>query len=695
MDTLLTLQNFIKNAGLKNLAGPVLIVMILAMMVLPLPPFMLDILFTFNIAVGIMVLLVSMNTTHPLDFAVFPTVLLITTLLRLSLNVASTRVVLLQGHTGADAAGKVIEAFGHFLVGGNYAVGIVVFIILVVINFMVITKGAGRIAEVGARFTLDAMPGKQMAIDADLNAGLIGEDVARTRRATVAQEAEFYGAMDGASKFVRGDAVAGIIILVINLIGGFVVGVLQHNMDFANAAKNYTLLAIGDGLVAQIPALIISTAAGLIVSRVASDHNIGQQLIKQLFNQPPVLILAAVIIAMLGMIPGMPHFAFLFLAAAMAGLAYYMIKKSEVVEQVEAEPIDVAAMPAVESAEASWEDVSQVDVLGLEVGYRMISLVDKAQDGDLLRRIKGIRKKFTQDVGFLPPSVHIRDNLELRPNGYRITLKGAEVGSGEAFPNLFLAINPGNVTGTLPGAVTRDPAFGLPAIWIEGGLRDQAQNLGYTVVDAGTVVATHISHLIQTHSAELLGRQELQQLFDHLTKVAPKLTEDLVPKLLSLSAVQKILQNLLEEGMHIRDMRTILESLTEHASITQDTQVLTAQVRMALGPAIVQQLYPAAQELQVIGIDKELEYVLSQALQAGGGKAIEPGLANTLLREAQSAVQIQEQLGFPTVLLVPGQIRDLMARFLKRTLPQLKVLSHEEVPGFKSVRVTAIVGGRA
>lgn len=694
MELLQTLQNYIKSAALRNLAGPVLIVMILAMMVLPLPPLMLDILFTFNIAMAIMVLLVSMNTTHPLDFAVFPTVLLITTLLRLSLNVASTRVVLLEGHTGGDAAGKVIEAFGHFLVGGNYAVGIVVFMILVVINFMVITKGAGRIAEVGARFTLDAMPGKQMAIDADLNAGLIGEDVARARRTAVAQEAEFYGAMDGASKFVRGDAVAGIIILVINLIGGFVVGVLQHNMDLADAAKNYTLLAIGDGLVAQIPALIISTAAGLIVSRVASEHNIGQQLIKQLFNQPSVLILAAVIIAMMGLIPGMPHFAFLFLAAAMGGLAYYLINKPKQ-EEEKSEPVDLAAMPLVEASEASWEDVSQVDVLGLEVGYRMISLVDKTQDGDLLRRIKGIRKKFTQDIGFLPPPVHIRDNLELRPNAYRITLKGAEIGSGEAFPNLFLAINPGNVTGELPGAITSDPAFGLPAIWIEAGMRDQAQSMGYTVVDAGTVVATHISHLIQTHSAELLGRQELQQLFDHLAKFVPKLTEDLVPKLLPLATVQKILQNLLEEGMHIRDMRTILETLTEHAAQTQDALQLTAQVRMALGPAIVQQLYPAAQELQVIGIDKELEYVLSQALQSGGGKAIEPGLAGTLLREARTAVHNQEQLGFPTVLLVPGQIRELMAHFLKRALPQLKVLSHDEVPGFKTVRVTAIVGGKA
>ncbi len=694
MELLAILQNYIKRAGLRNLAGPVLIVMILAMMVLPLPPFLLDMLFTFNIAVAVMVLLVSMNTTKPLEFAAFPTVLLITTLLRLSLNVASTRIVLLEGHTGPAAAGKVIESFGHFLVGGNYAVGIVVFLILVVINFVVITKGAGRIAEVGARFTLDAMPGKQMAIDADLNAGLIGEDEARRRRAEVAQEAEFYGAMDGASKFVRGDAVAGIMILGINLVGGFVVGVVQHNLDIATAARNYTLLTIGDGLVAQIPALIISTAAGMIVSRVASEQNIGQQLVKQLFSQPQLLILTAGIIGMMGLIPGMPHVAFLFLAGAIGALAYYMLKHPPQPE-VKEEVVAPTEMPAIESSEASWEDVSQVDVLGLEVGYRMISLVDKAQDGDLLRRIKGIRKKFTQDVGFLPPPVHIRDNLDLRPNAYRFTLKGAEIGSGEAYPNLFLAINPGNVTGALPGTPTTDPAFGLPAFWIDAALREQAQGMGYTVVDAGTVVATHISHLIHTHSAELLGRQELQQLLDHLGKLAPKLTEDLVPKLLSLATVQKVLQNLLEEGMHIRDMRTILETLAEHAPHSQDTQQLTAMVRMALGPAIVQQFYPAAQELQVIGMDKELEYVLGQALQAGGGSAIEPGLANTLLREARAAVQSQELMGLPTVLLVPGHIRDLLARFLKRALPQLKVISHDEVPGFKTVRVTATVGGRA
>lgn len=691
---LLTIQNLIKRIGLRSIAGPLLIVMILAMMVLPLPPILLDILFTFNIAIAVMVLLVSMHTIKILDFAVFPTVLLITTLLRLSLNVASTRVVLLEGHTGPGAAGQVIEAFGHFLVGGNYAVGIVVFIILVVINFVVITKGAGRIAEVGARFTLDAMPGKQMAIDADLNAGLIGEEEARRRRAVISQEADFYGSMDGASKFVRGDAIAGIIIIFINVIGGLIIGVFQHNLDIATAANNYTLLAIGDGLVAQIPALVISTAAGMMVSRVSTEENISQQIVGQLFSQPQVLVLTAGIIGMLGLIPNMPHFSFLLLASALGGIAYFIIQRGKTIEQ-KPEAVSIE-MPPAETNEASWEDVSQVDILGLEVGYRLITLVDKAQDGDLLRRIKGIRKKFTHDVGFLPPAVHIRDNLDLRPNAYRITLKGVEIGTGEAFPNMHLAINPGSVSGTLPGTQTQDPAFGLPAIWIETAMREQAQSMGYTVVDASTVIATHLSHLIHTHSAELLGRQELQQLFDHLSKLSPNLTEDLIPKLLPLSTVQKVMQNLLDEGMHIRDMRTILETLAEYATQTQDAHHLTALVRVALGPAIVQQFYPAAQELQVIGMDKELEYILTQAMQTGGNNlAIEPGLADTLLREARTAAQLQEQLGLPTVLLVPGQLRDLLARFLKRALPQLKVISHEEVPGFKAVRVTSMVGGRA
>ncbi len=696
MNLLLTLQEWIKRSGVRSMAGPILIVMILAMMVLPLPPFLLDILFTFNIAIAIMVLLVSMNTTKALDFAVFPTVLLITTLLRLSLNVASTRIVLLQGHTGPDAAGKVIESFGHFLVGGNYAVGLVVFSILVVINFVVITKGAGRIAEVGARFTLDAMPGKQMAIDADLNAGLIGEDVARKRRAEIAQEADFYGSMDGASKFVRGDAVAGIIILMINIVGGLIVGVLQHNLDIAVAAKYYTLLTIGDGLVAQIPALVISTAAGLVVSRVSSDENIGQQLSGQLFKQPQVIMLTAAIIGMMGMIPGMPHFAFLLLAGALAAFAYNLSKKSAMAAAQEKSAAAVVVPATTEASEASWEDVAQVDMLGLEVGYRLITLVDKEQDGDLLRRIKGIRKKFTQDIGFLPPSVHIRDNLDLRPNGYRITLKGVDIGSGEVYPNQLLAINPGSVTGTLAGTPTRDPAFGLPAVWIETSLRDQAQAMGYTVVDPGTVVATHLSHLINTRAAELLGRQEVQLLLDHLGKIAPKLVEDLVPKTLPLGTVQKVLQNLLDEGMHIRDMRTIVETLAENAPRNLDAHQLTSLVRVALGPAIVQQFYPSAQELQVIGMDKELEYVLIQAMQSSqNGIGIEPGLADTVLRETRAAAEAQERMGLPTVMLVPTQLRDLLARFLKRTVPNIRVISHDEVPDFKTIRVTAMVGGRA
>ena len=609
---------------------------------------------------------------------------------------ASTRVVLLQGHTGAAAAGKVIESFGHFLVGGNYAVGIVVFAILVVINFVVITKGAGRIAEVGARFTLDAMPGKQMAIDADLNAGLIGEDVARKRRSDIAQEADFYGSMDGASKFVRGDAVAGIMIMLINVVGGLIVGVAQHNMDIAAAAQNYTLLAIGDGLVAQIPALVISTAAGLVVSRVTTEENIGQQLVGQLFDKPQVLILTAGIIGMMGLIPGMPHFAFLLLAGALAALTYFIMNKAKRIA-AEAPRVDsVAPAVSIEAPEASWEDVAQVDVLGMEVGYRLISLVDKAQDGDLLRRIKGIRKKFTQDIGFLPPPIHIRDNLDLRPNAYRITLNGAEIGAAEAFANMYLAINPGNASGTLPGTPTTDPAFGLPAVWVDAATRDHAQAMGYTVVDTSTVIATHLSHLIHTHAAELLGRQELQQLLDHISKATPKLTEDLIPKVLSLTTVQKVLHNLLDEGMHIRDMRTILETLGEYAGQSQDPFQLTTMVRKALGPAIVQQYYPAAQELQVIGMDKELEYILMQAMQSGGtNRSIEPGLADTLLREARNATQAQEQLGLPTVLLVPGQLRDLLSRFLKRALPQLKVISHDEVPGFKAIRVTSVVGGHA
>jgi flagellar biosynthesis protein FlhA len=686
------LRVLLGNTGLRAVAMPLLIIMILAMMILPVPPFLLDLLFTFNIALAIIVLLVSLYTLKPLDFAVFPTVLLLTTLLRLSLNVASTRVVLLHGHTGPDAAGKVIEAFGQFLVGGNYAVGLVVFAILVVINFVVITKGAGRIAEVSARFTLDAMPGKQMAIDADLNAGLIGEEDARRRRREVSQEAEFYGAMDGASKFVRGDAVAGIIILLVNVVGGLVVGVMQHDLDVATAAKFYTLLTIGDGLVAQIPALVISTAAGIVVSRVGSDQNIGEQLVGQLFSKSQVLFITAAILAIMGLIPGMPNFAFLLLATALFSGGYILAKRPAVQEAPPAQ--QPVASPA---ADATWNDVVPVDTLGLEVGYRLIPLVDKAQDGELLKRIKGLRKKFASDVGFLTPAVHIRDNLELRPNAYVITLKGVEIGRGEAYTGMCLAINPGHVNTALPGAVTRDPAFGLPAVWVEAGMREQAQTFGYTVVDAGTVIATHLNHVMQTHASELLGRQEAQQLLDHIGRESPKLIEDLVPKLLPLGTVQKVLQLLLQEGVHIRDMRTIVEVLAEHGAKIQDAAELSALVRIALGRAIVQQLYPGASELQVMALEPGLERILLQAVQAKSvdTPGIEPGLVDTLLREAGAAAQQQERLGLPSVLLVPAELRVLLARFLRRAVSQIKVIAHSEVPDTSTIKVTALLGGKA
>ncbi len=676
----------------KGLVGPVLIILILSMMVLPLPPFLLDLLFTFNIALSIMVLLVSMYTMKALDFAAFPAVLLFTTLLRLSLNVASSRVVLMEGHTGPDAAGKVIEAFGHFLVGGNFAVGVMVFIILVVINFMVITKGAGRIAEVGARFTLDAMPGKQMAIDADLNAGLIGEDMARKRRAEVAQEAAFYGSMDGASKFVRGDAVAGLLIMVINIIGGLIVGVAQHGLDFSAAATTYTLLAIGDGLVAQIPGLVISTAAGVIVSRVSTDEDVGGQLTGQLFANPQVLFLTAGVIGLMGLIPGMPNLAFLIIASALIWLGRRVAQG----ETGKAQAVSAAPPPAqatTESPEASWDDVALVDPLGLEVGYRLISLVDRAQNGELLGRIKSIRKKFAQEIGFLVPVVHIRDNLEIKPNAYVIKLKGVKIGQGEASPGQWMAINPGQVSATLPGSPTKDPAFGLPAIWIDAGLREQAQIYGYTVVDASTVVATHLNHLIHAHAAELLGRQEVQQLVDRIGKESPMLVQDLVPKTLSLTTLQKVLQNLLDEEVPIRDMRTILDVLAEHAPGVSDTTELTSLIRLALGRAIVQQIYPGSEELQVIGLDSSLDRVLLQALSNSSG--LEPGLADNLLREAQSAMDRQANLGLEPVLVVQHPLRVLLARFLRRNLAQLKVLSHAEIPDTRTIKVTATIGGRA
>jgi flagellar biosynthesis protein FlhA len=678
----------------RAVAAPFIIVLLLSMMILPLPAIVLDVLFSFNIALSILVLLIGLQTKKALDFIAFPTVLLVTTMLRLSLNVASTRVVLTEGHNGPAAAGKVIEAFGHFLIGGNYTVGLVVFVILTIINFTVVTKGAGRIAEVGARFTLDAMPGKQMAIDADLNAGLIGEDEARRRRTEVGQESEFYGAMDGASKYVRGDAIAGILVIIINVVGGLIVGMAQHDLTFSDAVKNYTLLAIGDGLVAQIPSLIISIAAGVVVSRVANNEDIGGQLITQLFSNPKVVYITAGIIGSMGAIPGMPHFAFLMLASVLVG-AGYLISEQSKKEEI---PVVEESLPApTELEEASWDDVVPVDVIGLEVGYRLIPLVDKTQGGDLLKRIKGLRKKFAQEVGFLAPTVHIRDNLELKPSSYRITLKGVEIASGESNMGQFLAINPGMVTDVLPGPSTTDPAFGLPAVWIDTSTKDQAQMMGYTVVDAGTVIATHLNHIISMHAAELLGREETQLLLDHVGKESPKLVEDLTPKLLSLSVIQKVLQNLLSEGVHIRDMRTIVETLSEHASHTQDTSELTAHVRVRLGRAIVQQLFPVGNEISVMTLDNNLERILMQATQANNatGAAIEPSLAETLSRQTELAAHQQEQMGMSPVLLVAAPLRAALSKFLRRAIPRLRVISHEELPDTKTIRVTNLIGGQA
>jgi len=677
--------------AIKALMAPIFIILVLAMMVLPLPPFALDMLFTFNIAMALMVMLMAAYMVKPLDFSAFPAVILLTTLLRLSLNVASTRVVLLQGHTGTGAAGKVIESFGHFLIGGNFAVGLIVFAILVVINFIVVTKGAERIAEVGARFTLDAMPGKQMAIDADMNAGLIDEKEAKRRRAEVGEEAEFFGSMDGASKYVRGDAMAGLLILVINIVGGFVIGVAQHDLTASEAANSYILLAVGDALVAQIPALLISVAAAMVVSRVGKEEDIGSLIRRQMFDSPRALAVTAGVIGLLGVIPGMPHFVFLLLAAGMAWLSVWMRRRNQRAKNAPA-PAEVIAEP---NAEASWDDLRPVDTLGLEVGYRLIALVDKDRQGDLLARIKGVRRKFAQEVGFLPPPVHIRDNLELKPSAYRLTLRGAIVGEGEAFPGMLLAINPGGATQPLIGTATTDPAFGLAAVWIEERQREAAQMSGFTVVDCATVVATHLSHLMQLQAAKLLGRVETQQLVEHVTKLAPKLIEDVVPKMVGIASLQKLLQLLLEEGVHIRDMRSIVESLAEHAATVTDPAELARRLRIHLAPAIVQQIYGPARELDVIALEPELERMVTQALNSPHGAALDPGVADTLTRSAAASAKRQEDLGLPACLLVPDMIRVPMARLLRRAAPRLKVLSHSEIPETHSIRIGSVIGGMA
>ncbi len=689
MTSSLDLRTFSRTA----LGAPLFLIMILAMVIIPLPPRVLDILFTFNIALSLVVILVVVYTLRPLDFAAFPTVLLVATLLRLSLNIASTRVVLLHGQNGSGAAGQVIKAFGDFVVGGNYAVGLVVFAILVIINFVVVTKGAGRVSEVSARFTLDAMPGKQMAIDADLNAGLITQEEAKLRRSEVAREADFYGSMDGASKFVRGDAIAGILILFINIIGGLAVGVIQHGMTFSDALHNYTLLTIGDGLVAQIPSLILSTAAAIIVTRVSSAQDMGKQILSQMFENPRALGVTAGVIGVIGVIPGMPNLAFLTLAAVCGAVAYMIARRKQVQSQAPA-PVAVPVAAGGEPRELSWEDVVPPDTVGLEVGYRLIPLVDKNQGGQLMARIKGVRKKLSQELGFLVPAVHIRDNLELAPNAYRISLHGVVVGQGDVQLEREMAINPGRVYGNIPGSATRDPAFGLEAVWIERHLREQALTLGYTVVDPATVIATHLSQLLQDHAHELLGREDVQQMLNNLAKIAPKLVEDLVPKTLSLGVVLKVLQNLLEERVPVRDIRTIAETLAVQGAQSQDVAVLTAAVRSALGRSILQHINGIAAELPVITLDPALEQILQQSLQVAGegGMGFEPGLVDRMRKALTESAQRQEAAGQPVVLLVAATLRPWLARFTRHTVPGMRVLSYNEIPDNKQIRIVATVG---
>jgi len=694
------IRNF-RSGGWQGLGGPVLMLMLLAMIIIPLPAFLLDLFFTFNITMSLVIIIVVIYTMKPLEFAAFPTVILISTLLRLALNVASTRIVLLEGHTGGDAAGKVIEAFGEFVIGGNFAVGLVVFAILMVINFIVITKGAGRVAEVSARFTLDAMPGKQMAIDADLNSGFLTQEEAKARRSELARESDFYGSMDGASKFVRGDAVAGMIIMAINIIGGLLIGMLQHDLSFSTALERYVLLTIGDGLVAQIPALLLSVAAAIIVTKVKdSDNDVGAQISQQMLGNPKPLWIAGSILLMMGVIPGMPNVPFLLMAAVSLVGAYFLNQKQQQqaqVDRMQPEDAEIAAQQQAQTPEVkelSWDDVQPVDIIGLEVGYRLIPMVDKQQGGQLMNRIKGIRRKLSQEMGFLIQSVHIRDNLDLAPNDYRIILNGVTMGEANIHPDRDLAINPGKVFGQVQGIATKDPAFGLDAVWIEPSQRDNAQAQGYTVVDAGTVVATHLSEIIKSHASELLGHEEVQQLLDSLGKTYPKLVEDLVPNRLSLSQVLKVLQSLLAENVSIKDIRTIAETLADHAAHTQDPASLLAAVRVSLSRSIVQQLVGNVDEIPVVVLDANLEQLLQKSLQASGGEGFgfEPGLAERLQQALIETSSQQEMAGQETLLLVAAGIRPWMSRFARHSAQGIHVLSYNEIPDNRKIRVVATIG---
>jgi flagellar biosynthesis protein FlhA len=672
--------NALSSIPISQIAAPLLVLLVLGLMLLPLPPLALDIFFTFNIGVSMIILLTALQLKSFKDMVAFPTILLVTTLLRLSLNVASTRVVLMQGHTGPDAAGKVIESFAQVLVGGNYVVGVIVFIVVTIINFVVITKGAGRVAEVSARFTLDAMPGKQMAIDADLNAGIIRDDEAKRRRADVAQEADFYGSMDGASKFVRGDAIAGIIILIINLLGGIAVGMLQFDLPFMKALETYATLAVGDGLVAQVPALIVSTAAGVVVTRVATDEDFGEQVASQLGASAFPLFLAAIILAVLGVIPGMPHFAFLTFAVAFAAVGYALHRRAKA-ELQRAATVEAAAKAP--SEEVNWSDVPVVEPLSLELGYRLIRLVDAGDQSDLIKRIRAIRKKFVAEVGFLIPSVHVRDNLQLPPENYRFMIFGAEVARGQILPDRFLAIEPATEPAHLEGVRVLDPTFKMPAVWIYPNQRDSALSKGYTVVEPSVVLATHLDQIVRMHAHELLGRQEVQDLVDHFRARFPKLVEDTVPKNVSLQIVQKMLQLLLEEGIPIRDFRTVLEVAAEQAGKDPHPLQLLAPLRFALRRTIVQEVFGDAPSIRVAAVHPDFERIIEQAvgnLPVAPDGAIEPGLMRFYEGEVTAVVDDMETLGLPPVIVASARNRLTLSRIARKVRPQAVVLGMNEMP---------------
>jgi flagellar biosynthesis protein FlhA len=688
--SLSTIRQGLSTYDRSGLAIPAVVILIIAMLILPLPPLLLDILFTFNLLVGLVVIMIAINTRKPLEFSSFPSVLLFATMLRLALNVASTRVVLVHGHEGHEAAGKVIAAFGEFVIAGNYVVGFIIFVILTIVNFVVVTKGASRVSEVNARFTLDAMPGKQMAIDADLNAGVIDQDTAKRRREELSQESDFFGSMDGASKFVSGDAIAGILILLINLIGGIAIGLGQHNMPLGEVGRVYTLLAIGDGLVAQIPALFLSLATAIIVTRVTTSESVTEQAVTQLAN-PSALFIAAGILGLLGLVPGMPHAVFLTLGAATAGLGLMMLERNSRAKDA---AVAAAAPPTEGPKELDWDDVESVDLIGLEIGYGLIPLVNPDTGGQLMTRVKGVRKKLSSELGFLVSPVRIRDVLSLEPDSYHIVLHGVVRARGTVKAGRELAINPGSVYGKLEGTPTREPAFGLEAVWIDPSQRDMARTLGYTVVDAATAIATHMNKVLRDNAAELLSHDETQKLLDKLAARHPKLVEELVPGKLPLGVVTRTLQNLLIEGVPIRDMRTLAEALLEASARTQDPDILTTMVRPKLGRMIVQSLLESSETLQVMTLAPQVEQLLHNVLQQGAPgvpPVLEPGMSENLFNALRDSARKVEDSGVAAVLVVAPSIRPWLSQAVRHRISDLTVLSYSEIPDDQAVKVVFTV----